>query len=88
MAKGTKLNELVTVTSIGSSCMGCMSWETPYARFQTSLGEATWQSDLAHGLEVGDVVQLTAFAYDKPVAFDWGLLHDIRLRKVRIENRI
>ncbi|MFH1076552.1 MAG: hypothetical protein V1753_06900 [Pseudomonadota bacterium] len=68
MAKGKKIETKVMVAKVGSSLVGCMSWETPYVRFLTPLnGEVIWHSDNAGGaawnLKNGDIVTLKGFIY-------------------------
>lgn len=43
ITKGIKINQKLTIATVSSSCVGCMSWETPYIRFSNGW---KWQSDI------------------------------------------
>lgn len=69
MAKGIKVDEVMTVIRTGSRVVGCMTWETPYVVFASSSapnGELHWVSNNveyseAYLLNPGDKVHIKAF---------------------------
>lgn len=80
--KGIKLDGLFRVIRRGSSCVGCMAWETPYIIFSSleTGQEYKWHSEVIEVAErivplyEGRVIAVQAFAYDD------------RLRRVRLSD--
>jgi len=67
--KGEKISRWLYIARMGTSIVGCMSWETPYIHFHAGDPAAllTWQSDsignLIYALDKGQSVHVTAFKY-------------------------
>lgn len=63
--KSTLLECQAKVVNIDSSCVGAMSFETPYVTFQTAYGRYRWQSNdvdiKARWLREGMMVYLKAY---------------------------
>ena len=59
MAKTRQINGTVTIMEVGSSCVGCMAWETPYAIIKINGETFRYQSDRVEelGLEKYDLVK-------------------------------
>ena len=59
MAKTRQINGTVTIMEVGSSCVGCMAWETSYARIKINGETFKYQSDNVDilGLQKYDLVK-------------------------------
>ena len=73
MPKQTKTQKIEgtgTVIDIGSSCVGCMAWETPYAIIGINGGERyRYQSDRVDilGLSKDDLIKVSMLVRDDKV---------------------
>jgi len=71
--KGMLIEGTVTIERKGSSCQGCMPWETSYIDIIYNGKEYTWFSDRTERMHKGQILNIRAFAYGD------------RLRKVTIK---
>ena len=79
--KTRKIEGIGTIVNVGSSCVGCMSWETGYIIIAINGERFRYQSDRIYELDLqkNDMVQVALRVKDNGNVFRFNLIEKLNI---------